>query len=477
MSTFALWKLFHRPGRSTKRSISMLAIIAFAAATAIFLTVLGGVHGFVWRASADHTLPCLFDGQACSAHVNTLSSEQQALATGYVGLAIFACVLLLVPFIALAGSAARLAASREDVRLAGLRLAGATSSQVVKLTACESSVQALIGALIGVLGYFAIMPIIMLLNFQNMHFDFDQLWVGSWTIVAVVVFVAILALVSSLITLKRVTITPLGVMQRVAAPLPAAWRAVVFIVVMVVTVILFRSQILFNGMGIAGAMVFVGGFIVVCFALVNLVGSWVVAVRARAKARKPKDVATMIAMRRILDNPKRAWRNVSGIALAVFVAGITSVVSYLSASANGVQGAAAQDPSLVLVRDLNTGGMLTLAFAAVLAAVSCGIMQAGNVYEQAQQYRLLMLEGTDLKTLNRARRIEVFTPLTIVVVVAAGCSMLLMLPLFASAMFQPATLLSFLGGIVGCFLLVFIGVLASNRVAAKLDISGYRADD
>lgn len=49
------------------------------------------------------------------------------------------------------------------------------------------------------------------------------------------------------------------------------------------------------------------GFMLLCFALVNLIGTWVITARAKAKAKRPKDAATMIAMRRILDNPKRAW--------------------------------------------------------------------------------------------------------------------------------------------------------------------------
>ena len=66
MNTFALWRLFHRPGsRGSTGHTSILAIVAFAAATAIFLTVLGGVHGFIWRASADHTVTCLFNLDAC----------------------------------------------------------------------------------------------------------------------------------------------------------------------------------------------------------------------------------------------------------------------------------------------------------------------------------------------------------------------------------------------------------------------------
>ena len=133
MSTFALWRLFHRPGRrGGSGHTSALAIVAFAAATAIFLTVLGGVHGFIWRASADHTLKCLIDRSTCApgtwaVWAGRLKDQHDwaQYASTYVMLAAFACILLIVPFVALAGSAARLAASRRDARLAALRLAGA----------------------------------------------------------------------------------------------------------------------------------------------------------------------------------------------------------------------------------------------------------------------------------------------------------------------------------------------------------------
>ncbi len=486
MSTFALWRLFHRPGRSdTTAHTSALAIIAFAAATAIFLTVLGGLHGFVWRASADHSIGCLFSPDACApgtyeAFSRRLADDQMTqMASTYVVLAIFACVLLVVPFAALAGSAARLAASRRDTRLAALRLAGATTGQVVRLTALDAAGQALVGSLIGIIGYFAIMPLIMLLNFQNQRFTFEQLWVGSIALVAVVAGVTVLALVSALITLRRVAITPLGVMSRAAEPLPAKWRVLIFLVVVAAAYLVFSNPTMLTGLGDAMIYAVVIGFFFLVFAVVNLVGAWVVAARARVKARHPKDAATMIAMRRILDNPKRAWRNVSGVALAVFVAGITSICGYLSTSAwtSGGVVPPADDPGVTMMRDIGTGGLLTLGFAAVLAAVSCGVMQAGSVYDQAAEYRMLVLEGTDVKTLNRARFKEVLTPLATVVVVAGGCSLLLMFPLFAASMTQPATILSFVGGVALCFALVSVGAFASNRVAASLNLTDYRADD
>ena len=67
MNMFRLWRLFHRSGtRGTSGRTSALAIVAFASATAVFLTVLGGLHGFIWRASADHTFGCMIDSNRCA---------------------------------------------------------------------------------------------------------------------------------------------------------------------------------------------------------------------------------------------------------------------------------------------------------------------------------------------------------------------------------------------------------------------------
>ncbi|MGO4958673.1 FtsX-like permease family protein [Bifidobacterium pseudolongum] len=489
MSTFALWRLFHRPAPVASRtgtraadSTTLLAVVAFAAATTIFLTVLGGLHGFIWRASPDHTIPCLLsksncDAAALAAHNHAIAaskaaSDQASLSSTYIMLAVFACLLLLVPFAALAGSAARLAASRRDARLAALRLAGATTSQVVRLTAFDSALQALGGALIGIAGYFALMPLIMLLTFQNQHFTFAQLWVGPIALVATVAGVTLLALVSALLTLRRVAITPLGVSARQGQPLPSSVRLVIFLVALVgALAVLSNMQLINAGTGVMIAIIF--GLVIGCFALINLVGSFAVTLRARSRARRPKNAATMIAMRRILDNPKRAWRNVSGIGLSVFIAGITSVCALFGSSAGGDVDSAAT----VMMQDIGTGGLLTLAFAGVLAAVSSGVMQSASVIDQANEYHMLVLEGTSEATLRRARFAEVLTPLNTVVVLAAACSALLLVPLVGNAFTQPGPLISFVGGVALCYALVIVGAVAANRTAARVARATTRADD
>lgn len=244
-----------------------------------------------------------------------------------------------------------------------------------------------------------------------------------------------------------------------------------FVVALVFGFAMLNNMNLVAGAGVAVAYGVVFAIIGGCFMLLNVIGSWVIAAVAKSRAHRPKSAATMIAMRRILDNPKRAWRNVSGIALAVFIAGITAVCGAL-----GTASGDADAETLMMMHDISLGGTLTLVFAAVLAAVSSGIMQSASVFDQADEYHMLMLEGTDALTLRKARFSEVLTPLNTVIVISAGCSLLLMLPLVGSMLSNPAVLLRCLFGIVLCYALVTVGAVSANHTATRLDSISRRRD-
>lgn len=171
MSTFALWRLFHRPGsRGSAGHTSMLAIIAFAAATTIFLTVLGGVHGFIWRASADHTVACAFDLGACRPtrwpRGNGRSATRRTWPNSPPPTWCWRCS----PACCSSCRSWRSPVPPHDWPHPAATpvsppcsLAGATTGQVVRLTALDAAGQALIGALIGIAGYCALMPAVMLI--------------------------------------------------------------------------------------------------------------------------------------------------------------------------------------------------------------------------------------------------------------------------------------------------------------------------
>ncbi len=71
------------------------------------------------------------------------------------------------------------------------------------------------GALVGLVGYGALLPLVAQLRFQGRTFDLGELWVGVPALLGAVVLVVAVALVSALVSLRRVAITPLGVAARV----------------------------------------------------------------------------------------------------------------------------------------------------------------------------------------------------------------------------------------------------------------------
>ncbi|OLT50890.1 hypothetical protein [Cellulosimicrobium sp. CUA-896] len=450
MRTIDLWWLLRRRSaddRDPQRLTNVLAVIAFATVTAVLLVVVGGFRAFLDRAGGVQGLR-----EGADASVTSFDTQYPLLAG-------IASLLLLVPLVTLGGAAARLAVARRDARLAALRLAGATTGQVTTLTMLDATAQAVTGALGGLLGYAALLPLVARLRFQGRTFEIAELWVGVPALLVAVVLVVAVALTSALLSLRRVAITPLGVAARVTPPGLRAVRlvatGVAFVAMLVVTTVSFGS--------VAIAITLVVGVLLVGFATLNLVGPFVIGVVGRITAARARHVATLLAGRRIVDDPRTAWRSVGGVALATFIAGVASIVALFDPQA-------VSDPAEAqLLGDLKTGGFLTLAIAGLLAGVSTGVMQAGRVVDQRGEYRSLVLAGTDVRTLDRARFRETLVPLAVSVGAATGTALLLMAPVIGLHAFADVgVVVQFLLCVAAASGLVLAGAGASRFVVRSV---------
>jgi hypothetical protein len=443
VSTLRLWWLLRRRSQVDKndpsRLTGVLAVIAFAVTTALGLVVCGGFLAFWQRAQ---------DGAAVGSYD----------ASSYVFLAGFATLLLLVPLSTLGAAAARLCVARRDARLAALRLAGATTSQVSLLTVLDAAVQSVIGAAIGILGYVALLPAVAQLRFQDRTFAIPELWVGAPAMAAAFGGVVVIAVVSAVSGLRRVAISPLGVTARVTPP---ALRVVRVLSVVVAFVVLLVVNAALSQLGTVG-LLFLMAIIAGGMATLNIVGPFVLGIVGRIAAGTSKSVATLLAGRRIADDPRTAWRSVGGVALATFIAGITALAGMVPASA--------VDPGQrTFVTDICTGGILALAIAGVLAAVSTGVLQAGRVIDQRQAYRTLVLAGTDRATLDRARMRETLIPLAASIGTSVVFMLLFSVPIIGAGAFgQPLVLVRFLAGVLGAGLLVLLGAASTGIVARRM---------
>ena len=136
--------------------------------------------------------------------------------------------------------------------------------------------------------------------------------------------------ISSLLSLRRVRISPLGVSRRVTPPAPTLWR----IVPLLVGIVLFIVGLARTTAQSIGAAAF-PGLIVILIGLV-VGGPWLTAQAARLFGRFMTGASSLLAARRLADNPKAAFRSVSGLVLAVFlgtvVAGLLPAVESITAT-------------------------------------------------------------------------------------------------------------------------------------------------
>jgi hypothetical protein len=257
-------------------------------------------------------------GQAARAQISGFSGTKKSLLTGSDrGTALLGVVLLAMPVVVLASAAGRLGAARREQRLAALRLAGATPRQILAMTAVEAAGVGAAGALTGALAYVALLPALARIPYGVGAWYTEHLWVGLPWFAAVVAAVTALITVSAVSMLRQVATSPLGVAQQ-ADPRRTRWiRFVAFAATLLYVFQSTGSGGLTPRQALALLVLFYGAF--------WLFGPWVVDRLGRIVGRYARRPATLLAARRLSDDPRGAWRTVSGLVLAGFVAGFFSV--------------------------------------------------------------------------------------------------------------------------------------------------------
>jgi hypothetical protein len=248
-------------------------------------------------------------------------------------------VFLLLPVLILIATASRLSAARREERFAAMRLVGATPRQISVVSAVEAVVAALAGVAVGFALFFAFRPLLYHVPFTGAPFAPGDLSLHGIDIVLVVIGVPVAAVVSALVALRRVQISPLSVNRRASSRPPRIVRIIPLLAgVAVLAYFDAHGKPGSNGGQLLELLV---GFVLLVVGLV-LAGPWFTTAGSRVMATRASRPATLIAGRRLLDNPKAAFRFISGLVIALFVAsaliGALSSISSVSNSGGGTAG-------------------------------------------------------------------------------------------------------------------------------------------
>jgi hypothetical protein len=248
---------------------------------------------------------------------------------------------LLFPVLIFIGGATRLSAARREQRFAAMRLVGATPGQIAVISTVESAVAAIAGVCAGFGLFYALRPALATIPFTGDPFFTGDLSLSVADVLIVALGIPIAAAVAARFALRRVNISPLGVTRRVTPPAPRGWR----VIPLLAGIIELGYFAYFKDIGSTShtnssvqAAVYVAGVLLIMAGLV-IAGPWLTMRGSHLMARRATRLATLIAGRRLADNPQAGFRAISGLVLALFVGTcaigiITTVLAYHGGTAD-----------------------------------------------------------------------------------------------------------------------------------------------
>lgn len=380
--------------------LDLLAVLSFALSALMALTVAGGIWMFSqWLNDPSLIMPAL---------VENSGQEAADFASSFLemdfSMALAAGALLVFPIFSLGASAARLGARGRAQRLSSLRLVGVTGGQTVAMSVVETIVQWAMGTAVGVIAYYVTVPLWHYVHFLAQPINTSLMRLPIGMLLAVLALLLVISLLSTAIGLQRVRISPLGVARREANPALKRWRPLAFIAAIAAFVVWTRMEHSFEDAGTYSALAIM---LLVMVGAIALIGPWILQLLA-APATRTRSVPRLLAMRRILDDPRSAWRTVNAIALLSFIAGFLAPVPMEMG-----------DSDIIVMEDIGTGVLITLGFGFSVAALSTLINQASTVFDRAPQTYALSQLGFPHRVFSRTRFVQVMAPLLLATVASA----------------------------------------------------------
>ena len=262
---------------------------------------------------------------------------------------------VLFPVLIFIATATRLSAARREQRFAAMRLVGATRRQVSLLAATESTAAAVLGAAAGFGIFFLLRAPVAGIPFLGQPFFPADMSLSLADILTVALGVPVAAAVAARLALRRVHISPLGVARRTTPTPPRAWR--------VLPLLAGLAELGFfvvrgTPASVGGEVwALLSGFLLIIVGLV-IAGPWLTMAAARVMARRTSRPGALIAARRLADDPRAAFRAVSGLVLALFITTV-AVVGITTQDAKDVAQSATPAAAAVVTDQLAGSGDFT----------------------------------------------------------------------------------------------------------------------
>ncbi|GAB3835058.1 FtsX-like permease family protein [Dactylosporangium cerinum] len=317
-------------------------------------------------------------------------------------------LLLTVPVFALAGQCARLGAPARDRRLAAIRLAGATPWQTTAIAAAETGVAGLIGSVCGTGVFLAGHRLLDRRDADGLLPLPTDVWPAPWFVVVAALAIPFAGALAAALVMRRVTVSPFGLVRRVRRTHgPQPWSGV-FIVVGVLA---------FAAIGTASQWgqhvhVKVPGWVLPTTLLVGsacagfgvvLGTGWLAYTGGRLLHRLARRPAGLLAAGRLMTDPWSGSRTLAVLLVCVlFGAGAAGMRAQFAVRADIERDAdplGQPDPFYLRTMDLIDAALLT---AVVLTALAMLVVVAEGIVSRRRAYASLVATGVPRGTVSRS---------------------------------------------------------------------------
>ncbi|WBB70055.1 FtsX-like permease family protein [Micromonospora sp. WMMD812] len=247
--------------------------------------------------------------------------------------------LVLVPVVILIVVVTRVAWRQREQRLAAIRLVGATQSQISLVAAAEVGVAAVGGSALGWALYeVGRRTLSATITFQYGHFWLPDVAVPPSWLVGILLGAPLLVMLTAIASLRGVHVRPLAVQRQSRRRRPSPWLVALLVLALggQFAVLPFRDRLTaptedgspppLAAIGALLALSAVVGFV--------LVGPWLVTVVGRGVARLSRSVPSLLAARRIAENPQATFYSVAAVGLAALGLAYLSCTVAITAGPN-----------------------------------------------------------------------------------------------------------------------------------------------
>ena len=228
-----------------------------------------------------------------------------------------AFIAVLAPLLTVIGSVTRVDVALRDHRLASLRLSGATPRQLLILVTSQAALGGAVGTGIGAAAFLLLRSQLAQVTTMGHRFFPSDLAPGTWGYVGVAAGAMFVTAAATLIAMRRLVISPLGVYRRHHATPPSRIRLLPLVVGLPILALLMGAAFGGSLPPSVSVVLVAAGFTIVVAGTLTL-GPWITAAVGKKLIRWARNPGPLIAGRRLVESPRDHAALVAGVIVAVF---------------------------------------------------------------------------------------------------------------------------------------------------------------